>query len=560
MKRIKSILITVIIAICSICAACGNEPTERLDAPDNMRIQGGKLVWDAVENAAGYSVYAENKEYEITECEFDISVYTAPKTYKIEVMAIGDGSRYADSVWASIEFVVKPEEPIIPTENLQYTLLTDGSGYEVSRGKADLNGRIVIPDEYNGLPVKKIAEKAFCIGALNADPYTGKGCNTKTTGFRLPRGLKEIGDYAFMDCTALTEITIPESVNSIGCAVFQNDIKLRQVKLPSTLTYIPAGLFDRCEMLASIEIPQTVSEIDIAAFWGCKSLKEIQLPENLQRLEQSAFMGCSSLIKMIIPKSITRLETALFEGCAALADIEFHSGIEFIGKGIITGTAWLSNQSDGFVTVNDWIVAYKGEIPDGGVIDALPSGIKHIAGEVFSKSDVVSLSLPDGVDIGASLCYQCEYLTDVKLPNDLKTIPVAAFGGCKSLKCITFPQDVEIISTRAFEKCISLNNITIPSKVTKIGDYAFSRCTSLNNIIIPSSVTEISVSAFYLCDGLTHVYYEGSEQQWNDKGLKISGRFDVYYYAETINDVPAGGGNYWHYDTDGKTPVVWANE
>lgn len=28
----------------------------------------------------------------------------------------------------------------------------------------------------------------------------------------------------------------------------------------------------------------------------------------------------------------------------------------------------------------------------------------------------------------------------------------------------------------------------------------------------------------------------------------------VYFYSQ---NPPADGGYYWHYDTDGKTPVVW---
>lgn len=560
MKRVEAIIITIVIALSMICVACGNTPSERLDAPTNLRVQGSTLEWDAVENANGYTVYAAGKEYETNECTFDLSELSGPDTYKIEVMAIGNGIRYDDSLWATYTYTVTPTEPIVPTENLAYTLLADGSGYEVSRGKADLTGRVVIPDEHKGLPVKKIADEAFDVSGLNADPYTGKGCNTKTTGFRLPETLEEIGEFAFAYCTALTEITIPESVNIIGGNVFQYDIKLRQVKLPSTLTYIPKSIFVHCESLASIEIPQTVREIKPLAFNCCKSLKEIKLPKNLQILESSVFENCSSLTEIIIPNGIKRLEHSLFENCTALIDIEFPSKIDYMGWSIITGTAWLNEQPDGFVTINDWLVTYKGEIPNGGVIDRFPSEIQHIAGSAFAGCEVVSVVLPDGVDCGSGLFYQCEYLTDVQLPNDLEIIPSGMFKDCKSLKSINIPNSVTKIQNNAFDGCINLMDVKIPNSVTEIGYNAFFICKSITSLIIPKSVNVLDVS-FDCCNNLTHLYYEDTEQQWNDNQMKAGIKKEyIYYYAETENDIPESGGNYWHYDVDGQTPVIWRNE
>ena len=562
MKRIKAIIVTVIIAISAVCTACGYAPTEQLEAPKNLRVQGGMLVWDKVENAIGYIVYAENKEYIVSESSYELTELSEPNTYKIEVMAMGDGITCDDSAWTTFIYTVTPPAPIMPTENLAYILLPDGRGYEVSRGKADLNGRIVIPDEYNGLPVKKIADRAFDVSGLNADPYTGKGCNTKTTEFRLPERLEEIGENAFAYCTALTEINIPDTVKNIGANVFGRDIKLAKVKLPSTLAYISMGMFLYCDSLTSIEIPQTVSEIGLSAFRGCKSLKGIELPENLQKLDHCAFKGCSSLTKIVIPNGINRFQDEIFEDCTALADINFPSELEYIGMNSVTGTAWFNNRPDGFVTIYDWLVGYKGDLPNGGIIERFPSGIKHIAGGVFEKSELLSIVLPEGVDIGAYIFDQCKFLTDVQLSDDLKAIPSFAFRDCVKLKSIVIPNSVTLIGSSAFYRCKSLIDVSIPSSVTRINNDAFFACSSLSNIIIPNSVTEIGNNAFHSCKNLTHLYYAGTEQEWKDKGLFKAGvdESGIYYYAETLNDVPAGGGNYWHYDTDGQTPVVWANE
>lgn len=113
----------------------------------------------------------------------------------------------------------------------------------------------------------------------------------------------------------------------------------------------------------------------------------------------------------------------------------------------------------------------------------------------------------------------------------------------------------------AFGWCSSLTSITIPDNVTSIGDSAFYNCNKLTSVTITNSVTSIGDKAFEGCSGLETVYYKGTAAEWK----KISIGFDNihltsttrYYYSETK---PTESGNYWHYDADGVTPVIWKEE
>lgn len=143
-----------------------------------------------------------------------------------------------------------------------------------------------------------------------------------------------------------------------------------------------------------------------------------------------------------------------------------------------------------------------------------------------------------------------------------------AFYGCSSLTDITIPDSVTSIGRWAFYYCSSLTNVTIGNSVASIGDYAFYYCSGLTNVTIGNGVTSIGSSAFYYCTRLKTVLYKGTTEQWSkisigsDNGHLTSA--DRYYYSESEpalnSDGTAYDGNYWHYDTDGVTPVIWKKE
>lgn len=65
-------------------------------------------------------------------------------------------------------------------------------------------------------------------------------------------------------------------------------------------------------------------------------------------------------------------------------------------------------------------------------------------------------------------------------------------------------------------------------------------------------------------DIVMNLYFKGTKDQYDSKfpngvnyGELNGNSLKVYYYVEEESNVPSDGGNYWHYDTNGKTPIVW---
>ncbi len=164
---------------------------------------------------------------------------------------------------------------------LSYRLNEAGNGYVLVDCSENAKN-VVIPSEYNGLPVIGIGERAFdyCSGLAE---------------LVIPDAVKEIGAGAFLECDGLTELFIPDSVEKIGKDAFRY-----------------------CDSLISVRLPDVLTKIDKRTFSYCSSLKEISVPTSVQRIEDYAFNGCVNLTDVIIPASVTYVGNNVFYGCQRL--------------------------------------------------------------------------------------------------------------------------------------------------------------------------------------------------------------------------------------------------
>ena len=137
----------------------------------------------------------------------------------------------------------------------------------------------------------------------------------------------------------------------------------------------------------------------------------------------------------------------------------------------------------------------------------LPDSLKTIGEGAFSScSALTNIELPDGVtNIGASAFSGCSSLTNIKLPDGVKTIGSGAFSKCSALANIELPGGVTNIGVSAFSGCSSLTNIKLPDGVKTIGSGAFANCSALANIELPDSLKTIGYKAFANCSSLANI-------------------------------------------------------
>lgn len=87
-------------------------------------------------------------------------------------------------------------------------------------------------------------------------------------------------------------------------------------------------------------------------------------------------------------------------------------------------------------------------------------------------------------------------ITEIQIPDTVKSINSYAFSGCTGIKHLTLPEGLTTIGAAAFNFMESLESINIPSSVKKIGAEAFYDCAKLKKIFIPRGVTSIGGFVF----------------------------------------------------------------
>ena len=141
---------------------------------------------------------------------------------------------------------------------------------------------------------------------------------TGLTNVTIPANVTSIGTGAFYGCTGLTDLAIPANITSIGNFTFQGCIGLTNISIPASVTSVGDYAFYGCARLINITIPASVTGIGQATFFGCTGLTNITIPAGVTSIRQQAFAGCTGLINIIIPASVTNFGFDAFLGCTNL--------------------------------------------------------------------------------------------------------------------------------------------------------------------------------------------------------------------------------------------------
>jgi hypothetical protein len=361
------------------------------------------------------------------------------------------------------------------TAGLDYTPInSDGdvvaveqaTAYRVRKGTVT-SGDVIIPANYNGLPVTEI-------GSASDDSTSGAFANANITAVYIPATvtsigssafyrcrylvtvtfaadslLTSIGDSAFYVCTSLTSVTIPAGVTNVGNSAFSTCTSLTSITIPAGVTTIGNNAFEfsGLETIIFAENSQ-LQTIGNATFNACESLISVTIPANVTIIGVDAFSTCTSLTSITFPAGLTEISDSAFYDCASLTSITIPASVTNVGSGTFSNCTILAG-----ITVEPANANYLSE---GGVL--------------YNKTKTVIVAFPGNK-------------TEIIIPVGVTEIGLSAFQGTK-LITITFEADSQLqtINRQAFSDCKSLTSITIPAGIERINMSAFSGCTNLATV------------------------------------------------------------------------------
>ena len=261
---------------------------------------------------------------------------------------------------------------------------------------------------------------------------------------QISSGLKELGDKAFDECTALEKISVDPANTAFKSdknGVLYSKDGTQLIKYPAGKTDAEFGIsegvekickdaFRACAALKRVEFPGSLREIDDSAFFDCQQLDDVKLPNGIVRIGDWAFGGCHEIKSVTLPKSVSELSETAFSYCLGLESLT-----------VDPENSSYCSDDDGVVYTKDMtkLVVY----PRGSKLTkySVPDGVISINTNIL-YSNLEILSLPasfEGTDG-----------SDTETPENLKII---YFRGSKEQwESIPLSTPVSVICRRGIPK------------------------------------------------------------------------------------------------------------
>lgn len=198
-----------------------------------------------------------------------------------------------------------------------------------------------------------LSEFEFPEGVNSVEPYVLSG--TDITSIVIPDRFTEIGDYAFLNCTqlknitlsknltdigtrafaytALTQVDLPDGLETLGDSAFYDCNELTSVTMTDSVQVMEKGVFSDCDNLRSVVLSDYITEIGHQTFSLCKKLESVNIPASLKTIGNDAFQYCESLRSVTLPEGVERIGSLAFRGCGALEAVVLPASVKEISGG-----------------------------------------------------------------------------------------------------------------------------------------------------------------------------------------------------------------------------------
>jgi len=375
-----------------------------------------------------------------------------------------------------------------------------------------------------------------------------------------------IDEYAFQDCSKLTEILVDSAninYSSLDGVLFNKNQSLLiqyppgntnlYYTIPDSTTTIGKYAFYGASNIESLTIPSGCSYDTMIDYSGMSSLKEIELSEQNRTLRVDdnilfnenysilyKYPAQSSRTTYEIPSTVTMISTSAFDSASSLTSVTIATNNITIFPNAFKNSALtdvIINESTNISYVDNSIDLYIGpnQLFYGKhnvyvrIITKILTGVQNLLTGTRQLQLAVKGILSGYNTFSDNAFKTATTLTEIVIPYTVTSIGASAFQECSSLHTVTFGRGedntflpkLNIIRNRAFQDCVSLTSIVIPKTVVSIEDYAFQECNNLTSITFEegSILNSIGKEALYDCNKLSTIIIPASTRYIADNAF-----------------------------------------
>ena len=174
---------------------------------------------------------------------------------------------------------------------------------------------------------------------IAAHAFTGYSSLASIT---IPSSVKSIGYEAFKDCVSIKDVYIEDLSAWINISfdrynatpltyasnLYLNGELVENVEIPKGVTNIGAYAFYGYKTLSSVTFHEEVASIGNCAFTHCVKLADITIPRSVTNIGEYAFYDCTGLKELTIACGVKKINPYAFDKCSFLKSINFRGTVE----------------------------------------------------------------------------------------------------------------------------------------------------------------------------------------------------------------------------------------